>query len=409
MTADWARPILASKLFSAEELTVLLPQAPASLSEALAELLKKRKLTPFQAERIERGQPQGLVIADYRILTPIARGGMGMVYLGEQPGKFFAVKILPPTRAKAEPRMLTRFQREIMIGLKVPRHPQVVETFSGGEADGLHYLALEFVPGMTLKEHVEKNGTLSVGEAARLFVGIAEGLQVIHDAGVVHRDLKPGNILLQPNGQGKILDFGLALILGEEQPADPSILGGPGYTLGTMDFLPPEQSVDATQATPASDLYALGCTIYYAITGEVPYPGGSAIEKIRKHRNDSIPDMHYHNPTVPIEFDRIVAWLMAKRPESRPKSGTATADLLRPYAEPKPKQAIKLTRQGILDQFEALRQSRKEMREDSTDQTPILPTPEAPAKPNKLGRILLAFAILMTLGFALGFALAKLE
>jgi eukaryotic-like serine/threonine-protein kinase len=397
-----------SELLSANQLSQLQSRAAKNPKltpeKLLTELVRTQHLTLFQADRIARGQPQGLIVGPYRLLVPIARGGMGIVYLAQAQAKLVALKILPPSKAKQEPRMLMRFEREIAIGQRVPPHPHVTQTLAGGTHNELHYLAMEYVHGVTLKDAVETHGTLPIGEAAQLFVGLMHGLQAIHDSGVVHRDLKPGNIIVTLTGEAKILDFGLALILGELKPEDPAILGGPGYTLGTMDFLPPEQSVNAATVNPAADLYAMGCCLYFALTGEVPYPGGTAQEKVRKHRTETIPDIHFHNPTVPAEFARLVAWLMAKRPEQRPKSAQDFARHLEPWADPVGPATTPTPREAIIRELSARHEARKTDDDDVSETTP----PEEAPQRNPRRWLLAIIGVILLVAFLLGFLAAQM-
>ena len=411
--ADFLRDLAASGVLTADAAARALADAPAELrgdAEALLNhLVAEGTLTHFQAERLARRQTSGLVVGPYTLLTPVGRGGVGVVYLASAAdGKLVALKILPPARVRAEARSLERFRREFAIGKRAPAHPNLTQTLDAGESHGVHYLALEYVRGLTLRQHVQAHGTLSVGEAARLFAGLADGLHALHEAGVVHRDLKPGNVMLTPDGDAKLLDYGFALIRGEERPADPAILGGPGYTLGTMDYLPPEQSADAATVGPAADLYTLGCSLYFAFTGQVPYPGGTALDKIRKHRTDAIPDIHFENPTVPSEFAQLVAWLMAKRPERRPRSAAEFAGHLRKWADPPPPKPRPLNRNGVVRAAATARLSRRADADDSAasgvEGAGVVATVGLPASARRLA---LGLALAVAVAFALGYAAAS--
>jgi serine/threonine protein kinase len=207
-------------------------------------------------------------------------------------------------------------------------HANVVRTVAAGDVADVHYLALEFVPGKTLRQLVTQNGPLSVGDAARVGADIAAGLAHVHERGLVHRDVKPGNIMVRPDGRAVLLDFGLALAPGEPLPDDPAVAGGRGYVVGTMDFLAPEQAKNAVGVGPAADLYALGCTLYFALSGALPYPAEGAKAKVLRHRDDPIPTI----PTGPPEFAALVKSLMAKKPAGRPASAARVRELLLPWA-----------------------------------------------------------------------------
>jgi serine/threonine protein kinase len=261
---------------------------------------------------------------------------MGVVYLARSRsgGPPLALKVLPPSRARERPRTLARFLREKEIGLRMPLHPNLTRTLDAGESDGAHYLAMEYVPGKTVKQLVNEGGPLAVGRAARVFADVATGLHAAHAAGFIHRDLKPANIIVTPAGRAKLLDFGFALIRGESTPTDPTLLGGPGYTLGTMDYLPPEQAVDPVGVGASADLYALGCSLYHALTGSPPFPGGSVRDKLRWHRTDPPPPLEQFTPAVPPDLVDLVTRLMSKRVEDRPSSAEEVALHLNRRADP---------------------------------------------------------------------------
>jgi serine/threonine protein kinase len=314
------------------------PSATTSAERFSSFLVERGELTQFQAEKILRGSTAGLTVGHYRMLCPIARGGMGIVYLARdtnptKPGftRLVALKVLAPRRAKKEPRTLIRFQREMELGRALPTHAHLVQTLDAGLTDGVHFLALEYVPGLNAKQLADQ-GTLTVERAARVFADVASGLHAAHKAGIIHRDVKPANIVVMPTGRGKLLDFGLAMKLGEIGTGDPSILGGKGYTLGTMDFLPPEQGTDAAAVTPSADLYSLGCSLYYALSGALPFPAGTAREKIKLHQTATPTSLQQLNPTVPSDFVNLVEWMMAKNPKDRPASGQVIAESLEKWA-----------------------------------------------------------------------------
>lgn len=345
---DEATPFLQEivrlRLVAPETLEQTIAQLPPArrtdLSAILDALIQAGELTRFQADKLRRGHGAGLTLGHYGLLCPIGRGGMGIVYLARRlgttadQGELFALKVLPPLRAKSEPRTLTRFLREMQLGLRLPDHPGLTRTIDHGVSNGVHYLAMDYVPGQTVRQIVGETGPMAIARAARVFADVAGGLHAAHEIGFVHRDLKPSNIMILPTGRAKLLDFGFGLFLDEEHPEDPAILGGQGYTMGTMDYLAPEQAVNAAQVTRSSDLYSLGCSLYYAVTGCVPFPGGTAQDKIRWHRTDVPPSVTQFNPLIPIEFARLIEWLMAKKTHDRPASGELIQQQLLAWAEP---------------------------------------------------------------------------
>jgi serine/threonine protein kinase len=313
--------------------------SPAWTAPVLADRLVARGiLTHFQASKLLKGRWIGLVVGPYRILSPLGRGGMGLVFLaqdqrripdvawsGEGGGmqtpweSLVALKILPPRLARTEPRMRERFEREQRYYHRVS-HPRVVRMQDAGQWQEIRYIALEFVPGRSLQEMVGRWGRLEPQQAIPLFADVAEGLQHLHDQRLIHRDVKPANIMVTPQGTAKILDLGLAMATDEPPPHDVRIAGGKGYIVGTMDYIAPEQARHATAIDHRADLYALGCTLYFALTGTPPFPGGSKRDKIRWQRQAEPIFIRDLNPAVPPALADLTHRLMAKRPQHRPAS-----------------------------------------------------------------------------------------
>jgi serine/threonine protein kinase len=262
----------------------------------------------------------GLVLGPYQILSPLGKGGMGAVYLARDSRdlKLVALKILPPKKAREEKRYLARFQREMNLSQRVS-HPNLAQTYEAGVIQDINYIAMEYIPGRNLYRLVMQEGPLSLSRAARLFAEIANGLDHAHLRGLIHRDLKPSNILITPNDHAKVLDLGLALIQGE-LPTDRAVVGGQGYVVGTMDYLAPEQADDAAKVDARSDIYSLGCVLYFVLTGLLPFPGGDTRQKITKHRTEEPVPIRELNPSIPPAFADFLRRMMAKNPEERPAS-----------------------------------------------------------------------------------------
>ena len=326
-----------SRLFDPADLDRLAARLRPTSSRQFADgLIRTGELTHYQADKLLNGRWQGLVIGPYSILAPLGRGGMGtIVYLAHDrrmaealgDSVLVALKLLPHRKAEADPKVLARFRREMVFGHRV-KHPNVARTFTAGDLDEVHYLALEYVPGKTIRQLVNDNGPLEVGDAARIFADVAAGLAHIHAAGLVHRDVKPANVIVRPDGRAILVDLGLAFAPKDPLPADPAIAGGKGYIVGTMDYLAPEQARDATAVGPAADLYGLGCALYFALTGTPPFPAETTRQKIQRHRHDPPPLV----PHGPPEFAQLVSSLMAKEPTERPKSATKVSERLRAWA-----------------------------------------------------------------------------
>lgn len=363
---SFTQALIRSRLIDTARLVSILSSAPTSVRSSPRDLadhiIAVGDLTHYQAEKLLNGRWQGLVLGPYHVLAPLGRGGMGTVYLARQIGdgrgagnpgagvraepcqnaslpagsqhslhSLVALKVLPPKRAREEQKTLLRFRREMEIGRHLA-HPNVTRTYDAGEISGVHYIAMEYVPGQSLRQMVVSGGPLPVADAARVFADVAAGLAHAHSRGLIHRDLKPSNIMLTPDGQAKILDLGLAMVVGETLPDDPSIVGGQGYILGTMDYIAPEQTADATNVGPAADIYALGCSLYFSLTGVPPFPGGTSQQKMKWHRTSEPPAVSQLNPTIPAPFAHLVQHLMSKRPEGRPASAEAVREMLLPWA-----------------------------------------------------------------------------
>ncbi len=290
-------------------------------------------LTHFQATTLRRGIWQGLVLGPYHILAPVGRGGVSTVYLAadRHKNRLVALKVLPKRKAEQEVRTLIRFRREMDLCQRV-RHPHIMRTYTTGVIEGVYFIAMEYIRGQTLTRVIHQEGHLSVERTARLFVEVADALAHAHAKGLIHRDLKPSNIMITPKVHAKLLDLGMALAYQEDQNADQAIVGGRGYVLGTMDYIAPEQVVDSTRIDGRADLYAMGCSMYHALTGQPPFPEGTAQEKMRRHRKELPPLPSAINPVIPIEFARIVDHLMAKSPRDRYASAEEVMEVLHPWA-----------------------------------------------------------------------------
>jgi len=245
---------------------------------------------------------------------------MGTVYLARDSRdlKLVALKILPPKKAREEQRYLARFQREMVLSQRVS-HPHLAQALEAGVYQGVNYIAMEYIPGRNLYKLVSQEGALSIARAARIFAEIANGLDHAHLRGLIHRDLKPSNLLITPNDHAKVLDLGLALIQGE-LATDRAVVGGQGYVVGTMDYIAPEQVDDAAKVDARSDIYSLGCVLYFALTGRPPFPGGDTRQKITRHRTEEPTPIRELNPAVPPAFAAFLGRMMSKNPGERPAS-----------------------------------------------------------------------------------------
>jgi serine/threonine protein kinase len=293
------------------------PAGDASLRLA-RKLVQDGRLTGYQARKLLAGATRGFFLGGYRLLRPLGEGGMGKVFLAvnEQTLTKVAIKVLPPKKALEEAGSLVRFRREMELSRRCD-HPNLARTIAVGNDGDVYFMVLEYILGMSLFDMIRspRYGPLRVTDASRLFMKVLEGLDAAHKAGLVHRDIKPSNIMITPDGNAKVLDLGLARALGEE--------GGitrVNTVLGTLDYASPEQLSDATKADVRSDLYSVGCTLYFALSGRPPFEGGDMINKIFRQRLDDPEPLEKITPGVPAAFAAIVRKLMAKKPDERYQS-----------------------------------------------------------------------------------------
>ncbi len=303
-------------------------------------LVEKGLLTRFQAERLLAGQTAGFVLGQYRILDHLGRGGMGRVYKAEHRTlkRLVALKVLAPELLQTE-RAQSLFLREMQVAARLS-HPNVVTALDANEIDGRYFLVLEFVDGPNLDQLVRQHGPLSVGLACDYVSQAACGLQCAHQMGMVHRDIKPANLLVQPRdglpGLVKISDFGLARLhdpngATSQGPGVGTILIRENTVMGTPDYLSPEQARNLHNTDIRSDVYSLGCTLFYLLTGQVPFPGGTALEKLLRQGTEQPAPFSRFRSDVPEQVQEILNRMMAKRPADRFQDPAEVAAALEPF------------------------------------------------------------------------------
>jgi eukaryotic-like serine/threonine-protein kinase len=273
-------------------------------------------LTAYQARKLLSGATRGFFLGGYRLLRQLGQGGMGKVYLAVGDDRQnVAIKVLPPRKALEETNALRRFHREMDLSQRIS-HPNLARTLSVGNDGDVHFMVMEYIQGKSLYQLVksERDGPLRVPDAARLFLKLVDGLEAAHNGGLVHRDIKPSNIMITPDGDVKLLDMGLARALDDETG-----LTRANTVLGTLDYASPEQLRDASKADRRSDLYSVGCTLYFALAGEAPFEGGDAINKIFRQRLEDPEPLEKKARGVPAAFAAVVRKLMNKEPGERHK------------------------------------------------------------------------------------------
>ncbi len=290
-----------------------------------AKLVEMCRLNRWQAEQLRAGRTK-FELGPYQIIDSIGQGGMGQVFKAEHTimGRVVAVKVLP--RSRSTPDAIVNFSREIRAQAQLD-HENLVRAFDAGHDGNVHFLVTEYVPGTDLRRLIRAQGKLSMQSAASIVSQAAHGLDHAHGRGLIHRDVKPGNVLVMPDGRTKVSDLGLAGYFTESEQTD--VYGG--KVVGTADYLAPEQITTPGRLTPASDVYSLGCTLYYAVTGKVPFPGGSPKDKARAHCNLPPLDPRRLNPELSDDFVEVIADMMAKKPEQRVPNGPEVAARLAPW------------------------------------------------------------------------------
>ncbi len=277
----------------------------------------------------------------YKVLGRLGSGGMGVVYKAEHKvmGRTVALKVLNPA-AVARPGAVERFRREVRLASRLS-HPNIVTAHDADEAGGLHFLVMEYVDGVSLDKLVARKGPLPVAVACHYARQAALGLQHACEKGMVHRDIKPHNLMVTRQGQVKILDFGLARVAlaeagGEAESPTAVQMTADDLVLGTPDFLAPEQARNSTRVDVRADLYSLGCTLYYLLTGRPPFGGTTGVEKLVAHSQDPPPDATAARPAVPAALSAVIRKLMAKDPAARFQTPAEVAAALAPFTRPAP-------------------------------------------------------------------------
>ena len=293
--------------------------APGNVDRLAAELIRLGRLTKYQAAAIRQGKTKGLVIGNYVVLDKIGSGGMGLILKARhrQIQRIVALKLLPPSISR-DSEAVIRFRREAAAVAKL-RHPNIVSALDAGETGGLLFLVMELVDGKDLARVVREKGPAARQPGGRMHHPGSPGLKEAHDHGIVHRDIKPANLLLDRSGIVKLLDLGLARVSqGQDLLTSESSelnLAVSGSFVGTVDYMSPEQAYDPRLADYRSDIYSLGCTLHYLLTGKPPYGGETFMERLLAHRERPVPSLSRTREDVPA--DRSTPCLVCSFPNRR--------------------------------------------------------------------------------------------
>jgi eukaryotic-like serine/threonine-protein kinase len=294
-------------------------------------LVEQGLLTQYQLDRIVAGKTYGLMLGQYRVLERLGAGGMGIVFLGEHTmmKRRAAVKVLPVDDDCA-PALVKRFYAEMKV-LAQLHHPNIVAAYDAGRVDAppgfpnLLYLVMELIDGCDLERHVEQHGRVPIAKACEWVRQAAHGLQEAHNHNLVHRDIKPSNLLLTKDGTVKLVDFGLVRQFS-------STMTDPKTTLGTLDFMPPEQCVDPTSVGALADIYSLGATLFWLLTAEGVYPRSSSLlEALTQIQQCPPRSLRALRPNVPVELEAIVNRMLERDPARRPPMALNVMKSLEPF------------------------------------------------------------------------------
>jgi len=343
--------LVRSRLMSADEVRAATQrwsaEAPADQRDAVEPfrrfLVANRLLTEYQSQMLLRGHADGFFLDAFKILDRVGKGRMAGVYKAIGPGgQIAALKVLPPSKAK-DANLLGRFQREAKLVTQL-NHPNIVRALSTGEANGLHYIGMEHLEGDTVQEVLDRRKRLTPPEAVRIVYQVLQGLQQVHERGMVHRDVKPSNLMLvAPPGQAfnpestlnctaKILDIGLgkAIFDEDDEKAADQQLTADGVLLGTPDYLAPEQARSATNVDIRADIYSVGCVLYHLLTGQPPFPDTNVLNQVIRHATEQPKPLASLVPGLPEGLQSVVSVMLAKDPNQRYPSPAMAAAALKP-------------------------------------------------------------------------------
>jgi serine/threonine protein kinase len=326
-----------SGLVDEAKLTSFLEKTARSHGEAvfedhprLAELMiQEGLLTRWQADKMLAGKHKGFRLGKYKLLGQIGKGGMSSVYLAEHElmKRRVAVKVLPRNRVN-DSSYLERFRLEARAVAKLD-DPNIVRAYDIDNEGDVHYIVMEYVDGLDLHQMVAQNGPLDFDTAADYIAQVANGLQHAHEMGLVHRDIKPANCLVDRHNTVKLLDLGLAKLTEDDQAS--LTMANEENVLGTADYLAPEQALNSHEADHRSDIYSLGCTLYFLITGGPPFPEGSISERLLKHQTTKPESIFKTRPDAPPSLVDICETMMSKKPDERFQSAGDVAARLKEW------------------------------------------------------------------------------
>lgn len=303
---------------------------PADASRIASAMVKAGLLTQWHTDKLLLGKYKGFFLGKYKLLGHIGSGGMSSVYLAEhvRMQDKRAIKVLPKKRVN-DATYLARFQLEAKAIASL-NHPNIVLAYDIDNEGDTHYIVMEYVEGVDLQMLVRRDGPLPAAEAAGLIAQAAEGLHHAHQRGVIHRDVKPANLLLDLHGRVRLLDMGLALVSAPDEESL-TVMHNENV-LGTADYLAPEQARNSHKVDHRADIYGLGCTLYYLLTGKPPFSDGTLAQRLVKHQNEMPTSIRKLRSDVPGELEGICVKMIQKDPQYRYQSAADVAEVLRKFA-----------------------------------------------------------------------------
>ncbi|MEK6239769.1 MAG: serine/threonine protein kinase, partial [Planctomycetales bacterium] len=301
--------------------------SPPETEDLAARLIEGKLLTLWQHEKLADGRSEGFFLGKYKLLDHLGSGGMGDVFLAEHRRlqRKTAIKVLPSALTD-NPQLLRRFHQEARATAALD-HPNIVRAYDVDEENGVHYLVMEYVEGEDLQVRVSRTGWLPARDIADGLRQAADALAHAHARQMIHRDVKPSNLLLDPNGVVKVLDMGVARFL-EQEDQESLTLAGHEEVLGTVDYLAPEQLVDPHSVDGRADLYSLGCTMFFLLVGKAPFAEGMMAQRLMAHQMKPPPDILQFRPDAPEDLIAICYKLMEKAPEDRYQSAEELSQAL---------------------------------------------------------------------------------
>ena len=386
----WASSLLRELLDS----SIILPEDWDDLTDAprqeltactdkdalLALLVEHHLLTPYQADRIDAGKIHGLILGNYRVLDRLGCGGMGIVFKGEhmRMRRLAAIKVLP-LYPDTDERLRRRFLLE-MRTIAQMKHPNIIEALDDGYLEGattgepsVHFFVMEYVPGHDLDELIAEKGPMRPDQACNIAYQVASALAEAYQHNVVHRDIKPSNIRVTADQQAKLLDFGLVRRLHHR-------ITDHGTVLGTMDFIAPEQARDASNVDIRADIYGLGGTLFWCLTGRTPFQGNDSLAvTLLRRMNQKPPSLQLVNPMLPAELDALVVRMMACNPDDRYPTPQAVMKALLPFLK-----------SGSCDSFYQMPSAEKKKSQHGKSPVQTSPTSEFGEKTPRVQRVLVA-------------------